>query len=77
MVLCGYSALVCGRGMRGIEQQKKLHTFYKAPNHLSNINMHLKGLGSYSDLYKEVVYEDILDDDKRTNMNVIQHKAKT
>ena len=67
VVLCGYSAIACGWGMRGIEQQNNLHKFYyrKYPDKVSNVNMLVKELSSYAELYKEVVYQELQEDGKK------------
>ena len=67
VVLCGYSAIARGRGMKGIEQQKKLHKFYygKPPDKVLNVDMLVKGLSSYSELYEGVFYQDLQEDRKR------------
>ena len=78
VVLCGYSAIACGHGMKGIEQQKKLHEFYygKPPDKVSNVEMLVKGLSSYADLYEEVVYQEFQEDGKKVDLDGLQLKPE-
>ena len=70
LVLKGYSAISCGKGMKALDQQKRLYDFlYGAPPHkVSHIELLCKGLSDYKCLYTEETYQDMSDDGKKIDI---------
>ena len=79
LVLKGYSVISCGKGMKALDQQRRLYDFLYGvpPNKASHIELLVvKGLSDYACLHTEESYQDMSTDGKRIDIAGLKLKPE-